>query len=597
MADLAAGPGGGGWVVGQRVCRRGAAGVPGAAGVAWASGAAGSGTPALGADLRSAAALVAPARVVGAFVLAEGEGPAAARAAAEALVKRASTLLIEAEGAVPLLMCAVSPGGDVSVFVQEAPGASLVEAAGAAEWAGVGGGGTVAGAFHLKVELNLTIPLVEGGPEARRRSVANSFREAATELRSSDCRLLVDGGFAQKGALRGSSLAAPAEAKLVVRSCPPAGDAAAGPRIAYETLVSGPARCHVAQLEASVLGVVADAGQADGEEVLGMALAGLEAQLDEVARQLGSLEGQEGRTQVFRALHFLPPGALFPVTLVCDLGNGSDSDMKALGDAHRSQRLEAHARLALSTERPRFKMSNALTFGEAENGTGETSGGKDGPRLANVHSSLPPSGVGGTVTLVQGDYMYYHYLQDRFDDNGWGCAYRSLQTICSWFRQQHYTSAPVPGHRAIQETLVKIGDKPAKFVGSRQWIGAIEISYVLDELLGVASKVITVPSGADIPSRAREFARHFETQGTPIMIGGGVLAYTLLGIDYNELTGDCAFLILDPHYTGREDLDRIHAGSWVAWKQLGDEAAAGGDLFVKNAFYNFLCPQRPKEAA
>jgi hypothetical protein len=30
---------------------------------------------------------------------------------------------------------------------------------------------------------------------------------------------------------------------------------------------------------------------------------------------------------------------------------------------------------------------------------------------------------------------------------GWGCAYRSLQTIISWFRLQHYTSVAVPTHR------------------------------------------------------------------------------------------------------------------------------------------------------
>ena len=35
------------------------------------------------------------------------------------------------------------------------------------------------------------------------------------------------------------------------------------------------------------------------------------------------------------------------------------------------------------------------------------------------------------------------------------------------------------------------------------------------------------------------------------------------------------------------------AGQWVAWKKLGDKAAAGGDLFVAGAFYNLLCPQRP----
>jgi Ufm1-specific protease 2 len=48
-------------------------------------------------------------------------------------------------------------------------------------------------------------------------------------------------------------------------------------------------------------------------------------------------------------------------------------------------------------------------------------------------------------------------LQDKFDDKGWGCAYRSLQTICSWFRRQHYTAAEPPSHRAIQTALVKLG--------------------------------------------------------------------------------------------------------------------------------------------
>lgn len=78
-----------------------------------------------------------------------------------------------------------------------------------------------------------------------------------------------------------------------------------------------------------------------------------------------------------------------------------------------------------------------------------------------------------------------------------------------------------------------------------------------------------------------------------LQIGGGVLAYTLLGISHNDKTGECAFLILDPHYTGSEDLSRIHSGQWVAWKLPDGKAAAGGPLFVQNAFYNLLCPQRP----
>ena len=41
------------------------------------------------------------------------------------------------------------------------------------------------------------------------------------------------------------------------------------------------------------------------------------------------------------------------------------------------------------------------------------------------------------------------------------------------------------------------------------------------------------------------------------LTGGGVLAHTILGVDYNEITGDINFLILDPHYTGSEDLKVI----------------------------------------
>ncbi len=40
-------------------------------------------------------------------------------------------------------------------------------------------------------------------------------------------------------------------------------------------------------------------------------------------------------------------------------------------------------------------------------------------------------------------------------------------------------------------------------------------------------------------------------------VGGGVLAHTIIGVDFNESSGDLKFLILDPHYTGAEDLKVI----------------------------------------
>uniref|UniRef100_A0A0E0J934 UFSP1/2/DUB catalytic domain-containing protein n=1 Tax=Oryza nivara TaxID=4536 RepID=A0A0E0J934_ORYNI len=198
---------------------------------------------------------------------------------------------------------------------------------------------------------------------------------------------------------------------------------------------------------------------------------------------------------------------------------------------------------------------------------------------------------GGIISLIDGSYEYYHYLHDGIDDNGWGCAYRSLQTIMSWYRLQQYSSINVPSHREIQQVLVEIGDKDPSFIGSREWIGAIELSFVLDKLLGVSCKVINVRSGDELPEKCRELAIHFETQGTPVMIGGGVLAYTLLGVDYNEASGDCAFLILDPHYTGADDLKKIVNGGWCGWKKSID--SKGRSFFLKDKFYNLLLPQRP----
>lgn len=125
----------------------------------------------------------------------------------------------------------------------------------------------------------------------------------------------------------------------------------------------------------------------------------------------------------------------------------------------------------------------------------------------------------GDVHLVDGVYSYHHYMQDHFNDDGWGCAYRSLQTLISWFRHQGYTETTIPTHSQIQKCLVKIGDKEKDFQDSKQWIGSTEVGYVLEESCKVQSKFLSVSSGEDMPSKARELVNHFQTQGTPVMIG------------------------------------------------------------------------------
>ncbi|KAM4583920.1 ufm1-specific protease 2 isoform 2-T2 [Odontesthes bonariensis] len=269
-------------------------------------------------------------------------------------------------------------------------------------------------------------------------------------------------------------------------------------------------------------------------------------------------------------LHFYLPEPIGLVTVVFPAGV-SDGDLE-------TQRKELHRQFDLPEDRPYFKRANAYHFPNEPY--------KDG-YLRNPHMILThPTLENGKVYLVQGIYSYHHYMQDRVDDNGWGCAYRSLQTICSWFQQQGYVERPVPSHKEIQQALVDVGDKQASFVGSRQWIGSIEVQAVLSHLLGITSKIMFVSQGSELASKGRELANHFLTEGTPIMIGGGVLAHTILGVTWSETTGQIRYLILDPHYTGAEDLQVITDKGWCGWK--------GPDFWDQTAYYNLCLPLRPR---
>jgi len=241
-----------------------------------------------------------------------------------------------------------------------------------------------------------------------------------------------------------------------------------------------------------------------------------------------------------------------------------------------------HTKLHFPTDKPLMRACDSLNVARKSLEL-DTSG-----KLRDVHIGLNTPGVaGGTKYIIYGSYIYSHYMQDSFDDQGWGCAYRSLQTVLSWFKVQRLVpDFKIPSIPEIQKILVDLGDKPANFVGTKEWIGAFEVSLVLNKLLDVESKILFISSGAEIPSKARELKEHFLNEGTPIMIGGGVLAYTLLGIDYNEETGDIKFLILDPHYTGSDNLKNIQDKGWIGWKE--------SKLFVDSAFYNFCLPQRKK---
>lgn len=172
-------------------------------------------------------------------------------------------------------------------------------------------------------------------------------------------------------------------------------------------------------------------------------------------------------------------------------------------------RRELHQQLGIPLFRPVFRKANNYSFESATSGL-----------LVNPHIGLKSTVAEGKQSLVQGKYTYHHYMQDNFNDDGWGCAYRSLQTLCSWLRFQGYSDQKIPTHEEIQRYLVKVGDKPPNFVNSRQWIGSTEVSMCLNGLMGgIDSRIMHVSSGGELASKGSELAYHFETQGTPIMVG------------------------------------------------------------------------------
>ncbi len=198
--------------------------------------------------------------------------------------------------------------------------------------------------------------------------------------------------------------------------------------------------------------------------------------------------------------------------------------------ANPAAREKLHDRLSLHLpkNRPQFKLACAATFnGEESQDAGNNDEDPDVEKLMNVHEGLDDptkksqSVEGGKIYTVFGKYRYFHYMQNRYDDKGWGCAYRSLQTIVSWYRMNHYTDILVPSHRDIQQTLVECGEKKRSFVGSKDWIGSQEVGRFLEHRIpGLAFKIIFIRSGEELNDIARTVATHFKTQGTPIMIGG-----------------------------------------------------------------------------
>ena len=209
----------------------------------------------------------------------------------------------------------------------------------------------------------------------------------------------------------------------------------------------------------------------------------------------------------------------------------------------------------------------------------------------NIHEGLkPPANCREDECIfVKGIYHYYHYICDGQKDRGWGCGYRTLQTICSWVKYQKNSSVTVPSITAIQEALVAMGDKPASFKGSREWIGSVEVAMVVDYFFDEPCKIVHVTSGKELKNHTEELKQHFLTKGAPVMMGGDSDASSkgIIGLCQNE--SETYLLILDPHYHGeRPSQQTLVENNFLVWRNVDD--------FMDCSFYNLcLCQHKGKD--
>eukprot|EP00921_Rhytidocystis_pertsovi_P025209 GHVQ01040689.1.p1 GENE.GHVQ01040689.1~~GHVQ01040689.1.p1 ORF type:complete len:266 (+),score=39.46 GHVQ01040689.1:125-922(+) len=211
----------------------------------------------------------------------------------------------------------------------------------------------------------------------------------------------------------------------------------------------------------------------------------------------------------------------------------------------------------------------------------------------HVKLSAGPEWIGAQnrlLSLVQGDYEYYHYKQDGYEDSGWGCCYRGIQMIVSWFTRMdsaHYKNR-VPTIRRIQQLLQE--KDPAHIdlqVGSKTWIGSVEGGYILNWYLGVECDTLHITADDDLANYSEVLTDHFQTYKCPVLVGVGEYAYVIVGIctDANGREDMTGYLVVDPHYEGIDDLKIIISKKWICWKKA--------DFFksiAKGKFINICIP-------
>ena len=188
------------------------------------------------------------------------------------------------------------------------------------------------------------------------------------------------------------------------------------------------------------------------------------------------------------------------------------------------------------------------------------------------------------------DYEIFYYTKNNFNDIGFGCSYRNIQTIISSIKMFHMPSINVPN---IQELLKDIKPHYKEIISDgktkKLWIEPHDIADYIKSHLNIFSlKIVYFTSIYDSKKMLNErdlsrydlFLRiikfdklldmlisHFKNSKLPVVIDNGTHSYLIAEI-YN-----CRekFLLIDPHVTKAEDalivkdIDFIKKSFWMIY--------------------------------
>ena len=183
----------------------------------------------------------------------------------------------------------------------------------------------------------------------------------------------------------------------------------------------------------------------------------------------------------------------------------------------------------------------------------------------DVHYLMKENPLDGII--AQDGYQFCHYNMDGYNDSGWGCAYRSIQTMLSWFISNFNVSDSIPLIEELQSILKKSDYSFQDLhIGSKQWIGCIEAGIILREVSHgwISHKILSAFTIEELEDLfMNEVHKHILNVGSPVMVGAGDYAFTVVGVSQT----DKSVFVIDPHFVGGDYNLALSKGN-IEWKNV-----------------------------